>query len=209
LHLVGRGANIPTTQYPSAVDTLTTTLNNAAAPILPHLSQYILSFPENVRSPPEVFLNHIKHLTATDSKDPLLKALQGYLWRVGYQSGALRSPLFADVPAALEAWHRRGKTLAIFSSGSVAAQKLFFTYTVVKDESAEQADASAVDLKPLFAGRYFDTTNAGPKSDRESYVKIAEKLGVGVTEVLFLSDNVAGEREPLFTPLFLFLDDLR
>jgi len=186
----GRETNLP--QYPSAVNTLTTTLSNSAAPFPPpHLSQYILSFPEDVRSTPQVFLNHIKHLTAADSKTPPLKALQGYLWRAGYESGALRSPLFADVPAALESWQRRGKTLAIFSSGSVAAQKLFFTYTGVEGESEQSKAEGAVDLKPLFAGRHFDTINAGPKGERESYVKIAGELGVGVAEVLFLSDNVA------------------
>jgi len=95
------------------------------------------------------------------------------------------SPLYPDVPPQLATWTASGKKLAIFSSGSVNAQKLFFSYTGV-----EGSASTAKDLKPLFGGRHFDTVNAGPKGEDESYVKIARELDVEVGKILFLSDNV-------------------
>ena len=59
----------------------------------------------------------------------------------------------------LEAWKAAGKTLAIFSSGSVQAQLQFFSY--VKDGSETR------DIKPLFSAHY-DTVNAGPKMNKAS-----------------------------------------
>lgn len=49
---------------------------------------------------------------------------------------------------------------------------------------------ATVDLNSLFGGRNFDTVNAGPKLNETSYERIAEELGKGPTELLFLSDNV-------------------
>jgi enolase-phosphatase E1 len=117
-----------------------------------------------------------------------LKALQGFLWRTGYENGSLVSPLYPDVAPELTAWKDDGKNLAIFSSGSVNAQKLFFSYTGIQGNSS-----TAKDLKPLFGGRHFDTVNAGPKSENQSYLKIANEMGVQAEEILFLSDNVNGE----------------
>lgn len=55
-----------------------------------------------------------------------LKELQGRVWRSGYESGTLRSRLFPDVAPALRAWVTRGFDVRIYSSGSAAAQQLFF-----------------------------------------------------------------------------------
>lgn len=90
------------------------------------------------------------------------------------------------MPAALQAWKEQGKTLAVFSSGSVGAQKLFFGHASVDG-------GDAVDLNSLFGGRNFDTVNAGAKGVEASYGRIAGEVGVRVGEVLFLSDNVTGE----------------
>ena len=38
------------------------------------------------------------------------------------------TPMFADVPLKLQAWHDEGIKIAIYSSGSVFAQKLFFEH---------------------------------------------------------------------------------
>jgi enolase-phosphatase E1 len=46
------------------------------------------------------------------------------------------------------------------------------------------------DLNHLFDGRNFDTVNAGPKTERGSYERIADELGAPPAHVLFLSDNV-------------------
>src|SRR5262245_7711371 len=50
-----------------------------------------------------------------DRKEEPLKTLQGFIWAEGYDSGALISHIYDDVPAALERWKQAGKRLAIFS----------------------------------------------------------------------------------------------
>jgi enolase-phosphatase E1 len=177
-------------QYPSALTTLSALLETSDSFPPPSIAGYVSAFPADTTSSSEAFLSHIQHLTATDSKASALKALQGFLWRTGFESGALQAPLFPDVPPALKAWRAAGLTLAIFSSGSVAAQKLFLAYTGVEGAGAEKRPAE--DLNALFAGN-FDTVNAGPKGERRSYKTIAEALAVNEKEVLFLSDNVTGQ----------------
>lgn len=116
-----------------------------------------------------------------DVKIAYLKSLQGYLWASGYVSGALRSPLFPDVEPALRKWKAEGKTIIIYSSGSVTAQKLLFRHTNSDKES---------DLTGLLSD-YFDTVNAGLKSEKTSYERIVgTRPGVDAGKWLFLSDNV-------------------
>lgn len=124
---------------------------------------------------------YIHYLIECDRKSTGLKSLQGKIWDAGYQSGQLRSQLFADVLPALKRWHSAGKALYIFSSGSVQAQKLIFRYS------------QSGDLSGYISG-YFDTTT-GPKRERESYQKIAEKMGYAAENILFISD-VAAELRP-------------
>ena len=109
-----------------------------------------------------------------DRKSTALKALQGRIWEAGYASGALHSHLYPDVRPALERWRAEGRTVAIFSSGSVLAQRLLFGHT------------PAGDLTPLIAG-FFDTAT-GPKREPESYGRIASALSVAPASVLFVSD---------------------
>ena len=112
-----------------------------------------------------------------DRKSTPLKSLQGMIWESGYRNGDLRGHVYPDVPAAFARWKQQGKTISIFSSGSVLAQKLIFAHT------------EAGDLTP-FITAYFDTTT-GPKRGAESYRKIAVALGAPSNEILFLSDSVA------------------
>lgn len=116
-----------------------------------------------------------------DVKIAYLKSLQGYLWESGYASGALKAPLFPDVAPRIAAWRAdQGAQVMIYSSGSVAAQKLLFRHT----------NGEPADLSPVIED-YFDTVNAGPKTERASYEKIAGKYPqFAVGEWLFLSDNV-------------------
>jgi len=107
--------------------------------------------------------------------------LTGYLWQAGYENGAYSTPLFEDVASQLHHWKDSGLTLAIYSSGSVFAQKLLFGHV--------QDGESTKDLRGLISG-WFDTTNAGLKSEASSYTAIAEKLGKPSNRILFLSDNV-------------------
>jgi hypothetical protein len=83
----------------------------------------------------------------------------------------------------LEDWKTAGKTLVIFSSGSVQAQLQFFSYV--------REGQSTKDIKHLFSAHY-DTLNAGPKLEKASYEKICRELGVDVSKVTFLTDNVKG-----------------
>jgi enolase-phosphatase E1 len=114
----------------------------------------------------------VHRLMDADAKATGLKMLQGLIWEEGFASGELRSTLFDDVPATLDAWASRGVRLGIYSSGSVHAQRLFFGHT------------QAGDLTPRFE-RYFDTT-VGPKKSAASYHAIADQLEA--SPVLFISD---------------------
>ena len=95
----------------------------------------------------------------TDAKVTPLKALQGIVWADGYADGSLVAPLYDDVPPALRGWHDAGVRLAVYSSGSIAAQQLLFGHS------------SAGDLRPLFSA-WHDTTTGG-KRDPASYRAIA------------------------------------
>jgi enolase-phosphatase E1 len=112
-----------------------------------------------------------------DKKATPLKSLQGLIWERGYKSGELQGHVYPDAVDGLRAWHGRGFRLYVYSSGSIAAQKLIFGHT------------ARGDLTPLFSG-YFDTTT-GPKVESPSYARIVAEVGLPPGEVLFLSDSVA------------------
>jgi enolase-phosphatase E1 len=122
---------------------------------------------------------YVYWLMDRDRKSTGLKALQGRIWEAGYQTGELKGKgeVYPDVRPALERWRSAGKTVAIFSSGSVQAQRNLF------------ANTTAGDLSPFLSG-YFDTTT-GPKRDATSYRRIATALGSHTNEVLFVSDVAA------------------
>lgn len=111
-----------------------------------------------------------------DRKATPLKTLQGIIWSEGFARGDLVSHFYDDVVPALRAWHSAGLRLYVYSSGSVAAQRAWFT-------SSPEGD-----LLPLVSGLY-DTENAGPKQEPESYRRIAEATGVEPSRLLFLSDR--------------------
>jgi 2,3-diketo-5-methylthio-1-phosphopentane phosphatase len=115
---------------------------------------------------------------ASNRKAGPLKALQGHIWRSGYEAGALRGHVFPDVPAALAAWRAAGVPVYIYSSGSREAQVLLFRHS------------SAGDLTPLLSG-YFDT-RVGPKLEAASYRDIALSIGVAAApgKALFLTDSL-------------------
>jgi enolase-phosphatase E1 len=130
-----------------------------------------------------------------DVKIAYLKSLQGYLWEEGYASGALKAPLFPDVADKILSWtgnqpqqkddggneEKENTRVMIYSSGSVAAQKLLFKHT----NHSERPDLTGV------ISDYFDTVNAGLKTEASSYAKIAaQHPDIPVGEWLFLSDNV-------------------
>lgn len=109
-----------------------------------------------------------------DLKHPLLKALQGMIWKAGYESGAYLGHVYPDVLDAFKAWHLQNIKVAIFSSGSIQAQKLLF------------AHSEAGNLTSMIS-EYFDT-DTGNKRESQSYTKIGKQLLIPSDEILFLSD---------------------
>ncbi len=109
-----------------------------------------------------------------DKKISPLKTLQGILWEEGYKSGEIKGHVYSDVAPNLIRWKNLGIQLGVFSSGSVAAQKLIFGYS-------EKGD-----LTPNFSA-YFDTKTGG-KREVETYSKISKELTISPSEILFLSD---------------------
>jgi enolase-phosphatase E1 len=122
----------------------------------------------------ESALAYLHWLMDRDRKSTALKALQGQIWEGGYAAGVLKGEVYSDVPAALARWTAAGRRVAIFSSGSVLAQKRLF------------ANSTAGDLTP-FLSSYFDTA-VGTKIEADSYRRIADQLGVPADRVIFLSD---------------------
>jgi enolase-phosphatase E1 len=117
---------------------------------------------------------YVRHLIAQDRKVTSLKTLQGMIWEEGFKSGELKGHVYEDVPRAFARWREAGKKIAIFSSGSLQAQRILFGNSVAGDLT-----------KNIEA--YFDTTT-GPKREAASYAAIAKELGVGADNVLFVSD---------------------
>lgn len=109
-----------------------------------------------------------------DRKSTALKALQGMIWRSGYENGDFTGHLYLDVLPALKQWRQQGISLYVYSSGSVAAQKLLFGYS-------DRGDITA-----LFSG-YFDT-HVGAKREVSAYQTIARQIDLPASELLFLSD---------------------
>jgi enolase-phosphatase E1 len=118
---------------------------------------------------------YLMWLMDRDRKSTALKSLQGKIWKAGFESGELIGTLFDDVPEAFRRWSSAAR-VAIYSSGSVEAQKLFFRYS------------SHGDLPAMISG-YYDT-RIGPKLESPSYAAIAAAMNVAPQELLFFSDSV-------------------
>ena len=124
----------------------------------------------------EMIVETLQGWIDADRKHTALKALQGMLWEKGYGSADFTAHMYPDAVGALGRWHAAGHRIAVYSSGSVPAQKLFFGHS------------DAGDLTPLISG-WFDTETGG-KREAESYRRITAALGVPAADVLFLSDVV-------------------
>lgn len=141
------------------------------------LLPYLQAFPEEYRVSAKDLENHVIDLSNQNLKIPYLKGLQGYIWKSGYESGEIKAPLYPDAVEFMKRVVEQKGKVYIYSSGSVAAQKLLFGFS------------DAGDLNPLLSD-YFDTVNAGSKVDKSSYEKILKAINHQPQEVLFLSDNV-------------------
>ncbi|MGY8814544.1 MAG: acireductone synthase [Gammaproteobacteria bacterium] len=109
-----------------------------------------------------------------DRKITSLKILQGMIWEEGYKNGSFMGHIYEDVPSNLERWRNLNISIYVYSSGSIAAQKLLFGHTDYGDLTSFFTD-------------YFDTTT-GNKKESDSYLRIADSIGLEPEKVLFLSD---------------------
>jgi enolase-phosphatase E1 len=139
--------------------------NPAIAPILDEV---------RALAPGQAPLDALQGWIDADAKVTPLKELQGLIWREGYAAGTLQAEIYPDVPARLRAWHIAGVQLAVYSSGSVEAQKQLFAHTPDGD------------MTGLFAG-FFDT-RVGAKREAASYRAIGAALSLPMDGILFLSD---------------------
>ncbi len=118
---------------------------------------------------------YIQDAFFADRKDTALKELQGHIWEAAYESGAIRSTVFADVPACFSRLVHAGIKISIYSSGSRSAQRLLFQHS-------DKGDLRG------FISCYFDT-KIGNKRDVDSYREIALSLGVdSPDQILFVTD---------------------
>lgn len=117
---------------------------------------------------------YVRWLIARDSKITSLKTLEGKIWEQGFRSRELKGEVYPDVAQAFARWKSQGRRIAIFSSGSVLAQKLLFAHSTSGDLSS-------------FTEARFDTT-VGSKREAESYRKISLAIDFQPHQVLFVSD---------------------
>lgn len=126
------------------------------------LETLLSRFPKQYTASASDLIDHVETLMAKDEKLSYFKELQAYVWRTGYKTGELVSPLFPDVPRALKRWQSQADVY-IYSSCVIESQKLIFSQT------------NYGDMAPYITG-FFDRTNAGPKVDKDSYDKIAHAV---------------------------------
>jgi enolase-phosphatase E1 len=129
--------------------------------------------PEKVTQ--EEVIYTLKSWIEADKKITPLKSIQGKIWKEAFESGQIKGHIYPDVPDYFRIWDRLGLKIAIFSSGSVEAQKLIFRYS-------EKGDLTS------YISAYFDTTT-GPKRESISYKRIAQNLALEPSQVLFVSDT--------------------
>jgi methylthioribulose 1-phosphate dehydratase/enolase-phosphatase E1 len=121
----------------------------------------------------------VRYMVQHDLKLASLKALQGQMWKAGYEKGDLKGHVYADFVSVLHWMQSHGVKVHIYSSGSVQAQKLLFGYSIHGDLTD-------------FLHEHFDISTSGRKKEASSYTKIAKELGVPPSEIVFCSD-VVGE----------------
>jgi enolase-phosphatase E1 len=119
---------------------------------------------------------YVHWLMGRDSKCTPLKTLQGKIWHQGYSSGELYGEVYADVPPAFERWRRQGREICSYSSGSALAQQLLFRNSTAGDLTA-------------YISAFYDT-GIGPKTESDSYRRIADSRRWASSEVLFISDAI-------------------
>jgi enolase-phosphatase E1 len=117
---------------------------------------------------------YLEWLMDRDRKSPGLKLIQGRIWDGGFADGTLSGEVYQDVAPAFARWKASGALLAIYSSGSVLAQRQLFSHSTAGDLSG-------------FIDSYFDT-GVGAKRETSSYRRIATAMILAPERILFVSD---------------------
>lgn len=159
---------------------ITSSTSSSDDPIIDILSQ----LPSSITISKDSTFQYFKNLVDDDIKDPILKSIQGFIWKQGYESGELKAPLYSD---SIQFIKKFNKNIYIYSSGSIKAQILLFGHV----HNNTDDDNSSINLNPYLKG-YFDITTAGFKNNSESYKKILNEINKSndSSSVLFLSDNI-------------------
>ena len=124
----------------------------------------------------ESIIKNVEWQMSLNRKSGPLKELQGIMWKSGYETGLLKGIVYDDVVVALEKFKLTNIPVSIYSSGSIAAQRLLFGYS------------NHGSLLHLF-DQNFDTT-IGSKLETKSYTKISRAMNLEPSEIMFLSDNI-------------------
>lgn len=187
------------------IEGCTTSISFVKDQLFPYILDHLVDFVDNTLSPnAEEFTITLNALTADlnsvgmaipeehaqdvnwmvhtlmeqDIKVPGLKALQGKMWKSGYECGTIKGHVYTDVWYAFQWLKAKGIRICIFSSGSVQAQKLLFGHSV---------DGDLLDSIEA----HFDITSSGNKKVASSYENIAKSLGVSPSHIVFCSDAEA------------------
>jgi len=104
--------------------------------------------------------------------------------------------VYEEVPAKFEEWTSNGIAVAIYSSGSVLAQKLLFGYTLYGDLTKVTLLRMwflilTFDIIIQYISHYFDT-KVGAKQEPASYEAISASVNLPANDILFLTDIVRG-----------------
>lgn len=129
---------------------------------------------EHHLNPADLYIPYLLWLMDQDRKSTTLKEIQGKIWEQSYKDEIIKGALFEEIPRFFKACRESKIKIAIFSSGSVLAQKLLFQFSEAGNLSE-------------FITDYFDTTT-GLKRESKSYISIAHKLGEKPSEIHFISD---------------------
>ena len=117
----------------------------------------------------------LQHWINIDRKHHALKTLQGLVWKDGYCNSNFTAHIYDDVLPCIKKWKDSGKVIAVYSSGSVEAQKLLFKHTCFGDLTR-------------YISYYFDLST-GSKQDPDAYKRITGRLSTNSRDILFLSDS--------------------
>ncbi len=138
--------------------------------------EFLKIFPKMVSFSKKEISTYLCYLIDVDRKFGPLKAIQGKIWKEGYEQGVLKSILFSDLPEFLEKSKEKGILSYVYSSGSVQAQILIYKYS------------NFGDLTGFFTD-YLDTSMGG-KKEVQSYLNIAHHLNLDPGEIVFFTDIV-------------------